>query len=120
MKALTIRQPFAWLVVNGFKDVENRSWATSHRGPLLIHAGKKPLSKGDKEWLARFREGTGIAVPEKLPLGGIVGVAILADCVTRHRSPWFRKRPGNFGWVFKDAKRLPFRPMPGKLKVWEV
>lgn len=39
LKALTIRQPWAWLVVNGYRDIENPKWATHHRGPLLIHAG---------------------------------------------------------------------------------
>ena len=40
MKAISIRQPWAWLIVNGYKDVENRTWYTSHRGPLLICASK--------------------------------------------------------------------------------
>jgi hypothetical protein len=40
MKALSIRQPWAWLIVNGYKDIENRSWATKFRGPVLIHAAK--------------------------------------------------------------------------------
>lgn len=40
MKALSIRQPWAWLIVNGFKDIENRSWDTKYRGLVLIHASK--------------------------------------------------------------------------------
>ena len=40
MKALSIRQPWAWLIVNGHKDIENRSWPTRFRGPVLIHAAK--------------------------------------------------------------------------------
>lgn len=40
-KALSLRQPWAWAVVHGYKDVENRSWSTKHRGPLLIHASKQ-------------------------------------------------------------------------------
>jgi hypothetical protein len=39
MKTLTVRQPWASLIVTGAKDVENRSWPTSYRGTLLIHAG---------------------------------------------------------------------------------
>jgi ASCH domain len=38
MRTLSLRQPWAWLVVNGYKDIENRSWRTNHRGPLVIHA----------------------------------------------------------------------------------
>ena len=44
LKAISIRQPWAWLIVNGYKDVENRIWATSLRGRVLIHAG---ASKSD-------------------------------------------------------------------------
>jgi len=39
--ALSIRQPWAWLIVNGWKDIENREWSTRFRGRLLIHAGKQ-------------------------------------------------------------------------------
>jgi hypothetical protein len=39
-RAISIRLPWAWLIVNGFKDVENRSWRTRHRGTILIHASK--------------------------------------------------------------------------------
>ena len=39
MKVLSIRQPWAWAIVAGFKPVENRTWKTGYRGPLLIHAG---------------------------------------------------------------------------------
>ena len=41
MKTLSVRQPWAWLIVYGGKDIENRSWRTPYRGPLLIHAGKR-------------------------------------------------------------------------------
>ncbi len=40
MRALTIRQPWAWAITCGLKRVENRTWSTNYRGPLLIHAGK--------------------------------------------------------------------------------
>ncbi len=46
MKALSIRQPWAWLIANGYKDIENRSWRTNFRGEFLIHAGKKFDSAG--------------------------------------------------------------------------
>lgn len=40
MKALSIRQPWAWAIVNAGKRVENRTWETRYRGPILIHAAK--------------------------------------------------------------------------------
>lgn len=41
MKVLSIRQPWAWLICAGYKDVENRDWRTNYRGRILIHAPKK-------------------------------------------------------------------------------
>jgi hypothetical protein len=41
MKALSIRQPWAWLIVHGVKDVENRTWRTNFRGRFLVHAGMR-------------------------------------------------------------------------------
>ena len=46
MKAISIRQPFASLIVAGVKDIENRSWPTNYRGPVLIHAAQKVDKKG--------------------------------------------------------------------------
>jgi hypothetical protein len=40
MKALSIRQPWAWLIVKGYKDIENRTWATKLRGRVFVHASK--------------------------------------------------------------------------------
>ena len=42
MKALSIKQPWAYLIVNGIKDVENRTRPTSFRGRIYVHAGAKP------------------------------------------------------------------------------
>ena len=39
--ALSIRQPWAWLIVNGYKDIENRDWKTHYRGRFYVHAGKQ-------------------------------------------------------------------------------
>jgi|ERR1700758_4475866 hypothetical protein len=48
MKVIVIRQPWAWLIVNGFKDIENRSWRTRYRGPLMIHpSGGRFLKRPD-------------------------------------------------------------------------
>ena len=46
MKALSIRQPWAWLIVNGYKDIENRTWSTDFRGRVYVHAGRK-IKSGD-------------------------------------------------------------------------
>src|SRR5216683_3431530 len=58
MKALSIQQPFAWLIVNGYKDIENRTWNTNYKGFVLIHAGKQVdgtffADDGKTLWLPR-------------------------------------------------------------------
>lgn len=52
-------------------------------------------------------------LPESFDTGGIVGVVEIADCVEKHQSKWFG---GPFGWVLKNARRLPVKPCAGKLK----
>lgn len=116
--ALSIRQPWAWLIVNGHKDVENRDWPTQFRGPLWIHAGKTE----DREQYAaaaRMAEEVGIGLPpiDALDYGGIVGKAVLHDCVTFSDSHWF---VGEHGFLLRDSKPLPFVPcrgMPGFFNV---
>ncbi len=50
-KALSVRQPYAWLLVNGMKTCENRTWNTTHRGTLLVHASAKKMTKEDWAYL---------------------------------------------------------------------
>src|SRR2546421_11293269 len=80
LPALSLRQPWAWLVVNGYKDIENRSWRTNHRGPLLIHAGSS-----DRELTIdlknHIKDKYGVALPETVETGGIVGVVGVVYCV---------------------------------------
>ena len=87
MKAISIRQPWAWLIVNGYKDVENRTWSTKYRGPILIHTGKK-LDPAFDELREELREEFDIHVPprKELPRGGVVGQTTIVDCVTDYDS----------------------------------
>src|SRR5574343_1080616 len=82
----SIRQPDAWFVVNGYKDVENRSWETSERGVVAVHASAKRMTADDREYLAAVCGALEIPVPDdsELPTGGIVGVVEILDCVTEH------------------------------------
>jgi hypothetical protein len=61
LPALSVRQPWAWLIVNGLKDIENRPRRTLHRGPLLIHAGLN--LDGYTENTAWVKRKHGISVP---------------------------------------------------------
>lgn len=115
MKALSIRQPWAWLIVHGHKDVENRTWPTTFRGRFLIHAGKT-FDQAGYRWVVS-RMAIAMPAPELIERGGIVGEAEIVDCVTRFQSRWFA---GPYGFVLRDARPRPFTPMAGKLGFFEV
>lgn len=114
MRVLSIRQPYAWLIIAGLKPVENRTRPLRYRGPLLIHAGRKraatPLSEIERSF--------GVRIPEHgLRFGGIVGIVELVDCVTAHPSRWFE---GPFGLVLRDPRPLSFIPMAGRLSLFRA
>lgn len=126
MKTLSIRQPWAYLIVHAGKDVENREWLTRIRGPILIHAGAT-MTRADYEACALFCSSLpdGTLPPDfhfptreqlKSQCGGIVGAAHIVDCVTDFKSPWFC---GPFGFVLKDAAELKFVPCKGMLGFFE-
>lgn len=106
MKALSIRQPYAWVVVMGFKPVENRSWATNHRGPVLIHAGLREMSADVEDVLRRVADqtGTGLTLIRNSyrtlgARGAIVGAVTLTGDYNSHPSPWFT---GPRGFVLEN------------------
>ncbi|WP_312903576.1 ASCH domain-containing protein [Stutzerimonas nitrititolerans] len=113
MKALSIRQPWAWLIVNGYKDIENRSWATRYRGPVLIHAAKG-MTRAEYEDGQELARHLGITLPafNELERGGIVGQAEITDCVSDSSSPWFF---GKFGFVLANASPCAFQSCVGRL-----
>lgn len=125
MKALSIRQPWAWMIVNGHKDIENRSWPTKFRGRVLIHASKGTTS-AEFEDAAHFM--AMISQIDPLPLadmakadrGGIVGVATITNCVpsARRSSPWHIE--GAFGFQIADVRPLPFIACKGALGFFDV
>jgi len=122
--ALSIRQPWAWLIVNGHKDIENRDWRTPFRGRFLVHASKTITRKGYDECRAQCEEFLPFTTRynwpafEDLQLGGIVGEATLIDCVQDHPSPF--KQPESWGFVLANSKPLPFTPYKGRLGFFNV
>ncbi|AQG98669.1 hypothetical protein A9R05_07340 [Burkholderia sp. KK1] len=126
MKALSIRQPWAWLIVNGHKDIENRTWPTKFRGRVLIHASKE-MTRAEYEDVEDYLFGEcGIPADIKLPAreelerGGIVGVATIVNCVHpgAESSPWHME--GQFGFKIADARPLPFTECKGALGFFNV
>ena len=124
MKILTIKQPWATLIMQGDKRFEFRSWQTKYRGDLLIHAGKGL----DKEALKRLKK----YLANELPTGKILGKVKLVDCIKM--CPEFKEMlekenneiytkssfSENFGWQLTDVKVFD-KPIEakGQLGLWE-
>jgi hypothetical protein len=106
--AITIRQPWASLITAGIKTIENRSWPTTYRGPLLIHAG---LST-DIDGIATH----GHLLKDDLPAGAIIGTVQLVTCIRDSCSPW--AEPGQWHWILKDPQPCDPRPARGRLGLW--
>jgi hypothetical protein len=127
VKALSIRQPWAWAIIHAMpdmemaKDIENRDWYTGIRERVLVHAAKG-CTRAEYEEFVEFAmtvlpPGTRIPPLKELPRGGIIGSVVIADCVTRSTSRWFF---GKFGFVLKDRRPMDFIPYRGNLGFFEV
>lgn len=122
VKALTLWQPWAAAVIYAGKDVENRAWRTSYRGPLVIHAAKRKPTRYE---LMRFSDllldmhedrekGSALLVKvlrAAAHRGGIVGRVQVIDCVDDHDSPWFS---GPHAMVLAEPEPLPFKAVVGQ------
>ena len=124
MKVLTIKQPWATLIIQGDKKFEFRSWQTKYRGELLIHAGKGK----DKEAINRLKK----YIPEVLPQGKILGKVTLVDCIKM--SPEFKEMllnensdiytkssfKENYGWQLENVEVFdePIE-VKGHLSLWD-
>ena len=127
MMALSIRQPWAWMILNGGKRVENRGWATAYRGRFLIHASRTRATQLEYQHAidmlnASHPDPASLIVPflQDMPCGGIVGEAELVDCVTTppdNQREWFM---GTYGFVLANVRHLPFRPCRGQLGLFSV
>lgn len=146
MKALTLTEPYATLVLNGWKRYETRSWQTRYRGPLAIHAAATFNGVGGKrefeqimrdlhpELLARLTFGA--PTPLQFPLGSIIGVTWLEECVpvedvrdeidqTDKEFDWWEGEVGNYrdgryAWKLRDP--VAFQPFKwkGHQGLWDV
>lgn len=128
MKALSVKQPWAYLIVAGYKDIENRTWHTKIRERIYIHAGKEQddargcqaafniLSHiyGQKDASVIWKN----YHLEKF-FGALIGEVDIVDCVTFSASPWWDEL--QYGFVLADAviydKPIPYR---GHLGLFEV
>jgi len=111
VKAVSVRQPWAGLIVDGLKIVENRKYPTHFRERLCIQAGLKPWEGPE----ARGAPWT----PHQAYFGYVVGTVEIIGCVQNSRSRW--ALPGWWHWELADprALRSPFE-FTGKLGWFEV
>ena len=120
MKALSIKQPWAHLIVTGIKDVENRSWWTGTRERVYIHAGKTFDQAG-------YDSMTDVKVlprKEDYDFGAIIGEVDIIDCKFRHPlqigfSKWHDT--GYWGFILSNPLKYD-KPIPcrGQLGFFEV
>ena len=111
MKVISIRQPWASLIASGVKDVENRTWPTRYRGPVLIHSSQRTDGVSSDEIELRFD----VQSPSMLPLGGIVGITEIVDCVKPHSSMWYV--PSHWAFALANSRPLPFVQWKGQLGI---
>ena len=141
MKAISIHQPWASLLVTGRKRFETRAWHTNYRGPLAIHASRLLTSIGThlttQKPYQQLLATIGVDTYKDLVLGKILGQATLVDCWRVMEIPDANLPTetelaiGNFGtkqgareiwtWLFTDPKPLttPFAT-GGTLGLWEI
>jgi len=126
--ALSLKQPWAALLVHGHKTIEVRRWPTARRGRVLIHAARIPDPRPEA-WAhvtAEIRESASL-------VGGILGAGELTACKTyrcrdafaadrdKHLNlpDWFVE-PVLYGFSFANLAVLPFRPYPGWMRFFPV
>ena len=125
MKTLTIKQPFATLIVEGLKEYEFRTWKTNYRGEILIHAGKAVDKKAMKKY-----EYLGLEYPK----GCIIGKATITDCIKIDDNARKKLKEKNsiiysniidnkdwngYGFKLENVEKLENIEVCGKLSFWE-
>jgi len=127
MKAITIKQPWATLIAEGYKEYEFRTWKTKYRGDILIHAGKGI----DKKAMERFKH-----LNLEYPVGKIIAKAIITDCVKvddRLRDVLAKKDPivykgvinkssndwDGYGFKLENIEKINPIEVNGKLSLWD-
>jgi hypothetical protein len=116
MRVLTIRQPWVHAILDLGKDVENRVWRTHYRGPLLIHAATHH-ERHTREMLAEYLSKLPSAESlDDLPLGRVVGVAEIVDCISNATSKWADK--GDWHWLLRNVRSIRPVECTGRLGLW--
>ena len=120
IKTLSVKQPWAWAIANGFKTIETRTWIPNHRGDILIVASLKP-DKLFLDWLISQR-GDGILAD--IEYGKAIAIADLLECRPMTRADEARALcptyPGAFAWVLRNVRKIEPYPVKGRLGLYET
>lgn len=127
MKTLSIKNPWAYLIATGFKDVENRSWPTNYRGKILIHATAKdsPIAFTAHTVLTPVQFNL-LPNSDKIKLfdanfvrSAIIGEVEIVGCIGNSESVW--AEPRQWHWQLKNAVLYdkPILNVKGSLSLWE-
>lgn len=134
-KAITIKNPWAWLIANGIKDIENRTWRTKFRGTVLIHSAatwyqgfnyhkqlnSRQINMTVEQWdYLSMDLRSQIISKDNIPTSAIIGQVDIVDCVQGHPSVWAIEN--HWHWVLENAVYFdkPITGIKGKLSFWEV
>lgn len=120
MKCLSVRQPYAALVIAGIKTIECRTWSAPLRETILIHAATKslPLDPQYRPLLQR--------VPAHLlgAAGVVIGKVRVTDCrrlmPSDRAAALFDPKPGYYGWLLEGAEEIPLLSVRGRQKLFDV
>jgi len=121
LPCLSLRQPWAWTVTHGTKDVENRRWNTRFRGRFLIHASTG-MTRAEYHGARAYCAENGLQLPDPQTLlrGGIVGCAELVEVLAPCAEDDGWHMAGQYGFVLRSRRPLPFRPLKGRLGLFGV
>jgi hypothetical protein len=121
--ALTVRQPWAHAIMQGGKNIENRSWPTQFRGTIALHAGRSMEPNDVDAFFTFLKErqllGSWLTrdAVESLPRGVIVGLVDIVDCVRASNSAWFE---GPYGFVLENPRSIVPVPCRGAQKLFDL
>ncbi len=141
MKTLSVKQPWAWLICSGIKDIENRTWPTKFRGRVLIHASAKEVKGTMQEVYTgeQRQELTHLALNHGFRFGentkitsSIIGSVEIVDCVLNSKSIWAEHEATIlkdgveiikpiYNWVLANPILFdkPITGVKGKLSFWD-
>jgi len=146
MKALSLLQPWASLVALGAKQFETRSWATSYRGDLAIHASKSQKSMDLVYEIPDMRNVFEFLPKETIPFGKIIAIVRLVECIkipspdkvvcgfymqpngliNNYQVPpggaeksFGDYTPGRYAWIFSNIRQIKPISVKGSLGLWE-